>query len=268
MHYYKFSIGDYAAATRHLSMLEHGAYRLLLDLYYTSEQPIPLDMKAAARKAGARTKDEVQAVETILREFFTETESGWTHARCDSEIAAFKAKTETNRAVGRLGGRPKKETQTVSDGNQEKTQTVSENNPQETLTTNQEPLTINQLKELEPSVLVETGVSTPGPDPDFESETVVQIDRVPYQKIVDLYHEVLPELRMVVKLSPARQASIRQRWKHDLPDLDEWRKYFEHVRGSAFLMGKAQAERHWEADFDFLINGTNAIKIVEGKYHG
>lgn len=142
MHYYKFSIGDYAAATRHLSMLEHGAYRLLLDLYYTSEQPIPLDLKAAARKAGARTKDEVQAVETILREFFTETEGGWSHARCDSEIAAFKAKTETNRAVGRLGGRPKKETQTVSDGNPEKTQTVSENNPQETLTTNQEPLTI------------------------------------------------------------------------------------------------------------------------------
>lgn len=141
MNYYKFNIGDYAAATRHLTMLEHGAYRLLLDVYYTSEQPIPLDIKAAARKAGARTKDEVQAVETVLREFFTETQDGWTHARCETEIAAYQQKAETNRVVGKRGGRPKKETQTVSDGNPEKTQTVSGGFPEKTLTTNQEPIT-------------------------------------------------------------------------------------------------------------------------------
>ena len=53
MNYYKRHIGDYAAATRHLSMLEHGAYTMLLDVYYTSEQPLPADPKKAARKAGA-----------------------------------------------------------------------------------------------------------------------------------------------------------------------------------------------------------------------
>lgn len=143
MNYYKFNIGDYAAATRHLTMLEHGAYRLLLDLYYTSEQPIPLDLKAAARKAGARSKDEVQAVETVLQEFFTETQAGWTHARCETEIAFYQQKAETNRVVGKKGGRPKKQTTAVVAGNPEKTQTVSEINPQETLTTNQEPLTNN-----------------------------------------------------------------------------------------------------------------------------
>lgn len=102
MNYYKFNIGDYAAATRHLTMLEHGAYRLLLDLYYTSEQPIPLDLKAAARKAGARSKDEILAVETVLQEFFTQTESGWKHSRCEAEIAEYaegsedRAKKEAN----------------------------------------------------------------------------------------------------------------------------------------------------------------------------
>lgn len=90
MNYYKFNIGDYAAATRHLSMLEHGAYRLLLDLYYTTEQPIPSDIKAAARKAGARGKDDAKAVETVLTEFFTLTEAGWVHGRCDAEIATYK----------------------------------------------------------------------------------------------------------------------------------------------------------------------------------
>ena len=141
MNYFKFNIGDYAAATRHLTMLEHGAYRLLLDVYYTTERPIPLDMKVAARKAGARTKDEIQAVETVLREFFIETQDGWKHARCETEIAAYVQKAETNRVVGKRGGRPKKETQTVSDQNPEKTQTVSDGFPEKTLTTNQEPIT-------------------------------------------------------------------------------------------------------------------------------
>ena len=144
MNYYKFNIGDYAAATRHLTMIEHGAYRLLLDVYYTSEQPLPSDARAAARKAGARSKDEIAAVEVVLNEFFTLTPDGWVQPRCDAEIAGYQAKAETNRAVGKRGGRPKKETKTVSDGNPEITQTVSENNPQETLNKNHKPRTINQ----------------------------------------------------------------------------------------------------------------------------
>ena len=36
-------LGDYAKDTAHLSMLETGAYRLLLDRYYGTEQGIPAD---------------------------------------------------------------------------------------------------------------------------------------------------------------------------------------------------------------------------------
>lgn len=144
MNYYKFNIGDYAAATRHLNIIEHGAYRLLLDLYYTSEQPLPADIKAAARKAGARTPEEVQAVEVVLQEFFVLGASGWVHTRCDAEIAAYHQKAENNRIVGSKGGRPRKETQTVTAENPEKTQTVNCGFPEITLTKNQEPLTKNQ----------------------------------------------------------------------------------------------------------------------------
>ena len=147
INYYKFNIGDYAAATRHLTMLEHGAYRLLLDLYYTTEAPIPADLKEAVRRAGARTKEEEQAVETVLREFFEETAAGWIHRRCEQEIEAYQAKATTNRIVGKRGGRPKQETQTVSEKNPQETQTVSEKNPQETQTVSeknpQETLTTN-----------------------------------------------------------------------------------------------------------------------------
>lgn len=124
-------------------MLEHGAYRLLLDVYYTTEKALPSDIKAAARKAGARSKEEMAAVEVVLTEFFVLTEEGWIQNRCESEIAVFQSKAEANRVIGKKGGRPKKVTQAVPDGNPEITQTVSEINPRKTLTTNQEPLTIN-----------------------------------------------------------------------------------------------------------------------------
>ena len=146
-------------------MLEHGAYRLLLDVYYTTEKPLPADLKAAARKAGARSKDEIAAVETVLGEFFQLTKDGWVNNRCATEIDSYKAKSETNRVVGKMGGRPKKITQTVSennpDGFQNETQTVSENNPDgfqnETQTVsennpNHKPLTNNQEYPHTPSV--------------------------------------------------------------------------------------------------------------------
>ncbi len=39
MYYYQHHIGDYAAATRHLSWLEYTAYRCL-ELYYRREKPL------------------------------------------------------------------------------------------------------------------------------------------------------------------------------------------------------------------------------------
>ena len=43
MIWYKFYLGDYITHTNHLSDAEDLAYRRLLDLYYMSEAPIPLD---------------------------------------------------------------------------------------------------------------------------------------------------------------------------------------------------------------------------------
>ena len=139
MNYYKRHIGDYMKDASHLSLLEHGVYMRLLDVYYTRECAIPVDQ--AARLISARTKEEKAAIEAVVREFFTVVDGAYTQTRCDSEIAAMQHKTETNREVGRLGGRPRKETKTVSDGNPEITQTVSEKNPNITLATSHKPIT-------------------------------------------------------------------------------------------------------------------------------
>jgi uncharacterized protein YdaU (DUF1376 family) len=106
MKYYKRNIGDYAASTRHLSLLEHGAYNMFLDLYYTLEGPLPLDVAAALRAIGARSQDERQAAELVLREFFTETPEGWNHSACERVIDKYRIQAGIARENGTKGGRP------------------------------------------------------------------------------------------------------------------------------------------------------------------
>ena len=104
MIWYKFHLGDYITHTTHLSDAEDLAYRRLLDLYYMSEAPIPLDATMVARKI----RLDLDITESVLGEFFERTEEGYRNARCDAEIAKYQHQVETNRSLGKRGGRPKK----------------------------------------------------------------------------------------------------------------------------------------------------------------
>lgn len=91
MNYFEHHIGDYAEATAHLSFVEDAAYSRCIRKYYAKEKPLPVDVKAVQRLVGARTKEEKDAVDTVLSEFFVLGEDGWRNARCDADIAAFQA---------------------------------------------------------------------------------------------------------------------------------------------------------------------------------
>lgn len=96
MNYYPFHIGDYIAHTAHLDPIEDCAYRRLLDAYYLNEGPLPADAADVARKI--RMKANAADVERVLNEFFTLTDDGWLHARCDEEIARMRDKQAKARA--------------------------------------------------------------------------------------------------------------------------------------------------------------------------
>ncbi|MCB1723231.1 MAG: hypothetical protein KDJ39_06005 [Gammaproteobacteria bacterium] len=105
--------------------------------------------------------------------------------------------------------------------------------------------------------------------PDDENDNA-KPDRIPVQQVVDLYHELLPELPKVQKLTEARRGYIRQRWREDLPDLSHWRNFFNHIRKSDFLMGKspgANGKPPFVADLEWLTKPANFAKIAEDKYH-
>jgi uncharacterized protein YdaU (DUF1376 family) len=97
MNYYNFHIGDYVRDTRHLSWDEDMAYRRLLDVYYSTEKPLPSDMRAVYRLVMATTDTQRQAVQAVLEEFFDDTPSGWVNGRADIEIEVMKAKQQKQR---------------------------------------------------------------------------------------------------------------------------------------------------------------------------
>ena len=97
MNYYPFHIGDYVSATRHLSWEEDAAYRRLLDTYYTTEKPLPAELRSVFRLVLAATEAQREAVRVVLEEFFELTDEGWTNSRADAEIAEMRVKQQKQR---------------------------------------------------------------------------------------------------------------------------------------------------------------------------
>ena len=88
---------------------------------------------------------------------------------------------------------------------------------------------------------------------------------------MDLYHELLPELPRVEKLTKTRIGYIQQRWREDLPDMNHWTNFFKHVSRSDFLMGRSQPRgdrQVFRATLEWLTKPANFAKVAEDKYHG
>ena len=129
MHYYQHHIGDYRKDTSHLTLLEHGIYRQLLDLYYISEKPLDAN---ALRLICARTDEEQAMAMQLLNEFFTKKGDKYFHARCDNEIQLYHGKSTKAKASAKVRWNKNKDLQDAN-----ALRTDSEGNA------NHKPLTIN-----------------------------------------------------------------------------------------------------------------------------
>ena len=134
MNFYSFHVGDYAAHTKHLTPIEDLAYRRMLDLYYTSEKPLPSEPEKVARLIGLR--DYMQEVSDVLSDFFVKSEEGHKSKRCDDEIATYRAKAERAKAANSARWKG------------EKSDPVLKSDADQLPTNNQEPITNNQSPSL------------------------------------------------------------------------------------------------------------------------
>lgn len=142
MFYYKKNIGDYYKKTGRLSMLEHGAYTLLLDSCYDRERFPTLE--DALDWTWARTTEEIDAVKFVLEKFFEFDGEFYVQSRIQDELNAYHKMAETNSRIAKdreASRRLKK--QSVNEPSTKREPIVNEPPPnQEPRTKNQEPLTI------------------------------------------------------------------------------------------------------------------------------
>ncbi|MBU9175816.1 YdaU family protein [Burkholderia gladioli] len=158
MNYYPHHIGDFRSGTVNMTRVERWIYRDLIDVYYDTEKPLPLDLDAVCYAVGVSDEGERRAVANLLRFKFTKTADGYVHDRCEIEIAAYQSRAETAQENGKKGGRPKKPAGTGLVPKKNPTEThqkpagfpsgsdpVPSGSPDETGSkTNQEPRTNNQ----------------------------------------------------------------------------------------------------------------------------
>jgi len=248
MNYYKHNIGDYRRDTNHLSLLEHGIFRQMLDQYYLDEKPLEADKNKLMRSLGIRTDNEREAFNLVLSDFFIISHDGYKHKRCERDLVEIYEKSEKARASAKCRWNKGK--------NANAPKTDSERNANGMLPNTDNPLPTTDNKDINTT---------------SDSIESTLRNACPISKIVDLYHEKLPELPKVEKVTAKRKGYIQQRWREDLPKIENWGYYFDYVRDSSFLMGKTEptnGRKPFIANLEWLTNPSNYTKVLEEKYHG
>jgi len=66
MHYFEYNIKDYRADAFQLTLIQHGAYKQLMDQYYLNESPLALDLEGLFYDLLIRGEDEKKAIVFVL----------------------------------------------------------------------------------------------------------------------------------------------------------------------------------------------------------
>lgn len=255
MNFYKHYLGDYARDTQDLTLVEHGAYRVLLDHFYATKGDMPNDVAALYRIAKAFTPTERKAVEKVAERFFRPNGDGRRHnKRAEQEIRKHLDQAEANRQVAEAREARRREQASLFDQ-------VHERSTNRSPSQSQKP----DKSKASPAVAGEGHVEAVAP--------------CPHEKLIGLYHELLPVCRKVASWNETRQALMRARWrehakregyKTEEQGLEAWRTFFAFVSKSAFLTGQSagrNGQAPFVADLEWLIRPSNFVKVIEGKYH-
>jgi hypothetical protein len=214
-------------------------------------------VSALHRVCGAFTKGERDDVQFVLGKFFYLDGDLWRHKRADAEIAdaaerSAKAREKANRrwgkdAPGNAAAYPK-----ASAGEM-----------------------LPQMLEGMPDECY--------PQPQPQKEITTGHLACPYERLVDAYHECMPDNPRVRKLTDARRRMLRARWNecHEPigkafgyatveEGVEKWRQFFQVCAESEFLTGRTTPQPGrvpFVADFEWLITSANFIRVLENKYH-
>jgi uncharacterized protein YdaU (DUF1376 family) len=307
MIHYPHFIGDYARDTQDLTLMEHGAYRVLLDHYYAQHGDVPADVGKLYRVCNAVTAAERKAVQSIADRFFSVNGDGRRHnRRADEEIAKAKdwgqstdARRENERERQRrhrerrqklfadlraLGVTPKFDTTTEELERQLNALRTGGVTPPVT-----EPVTQSVTRDVTANhnhnhTHKPQESNTSAANAAEGRDGVATLPDCPQEQLLALYHELLHTCTRIEKWTPARQQAMRARWRDEAkPNREKhrgyrtveeglayWRKFFAWCAESTFLTGNApgrDGKPPFVASLPWLIKAENFAKVIEGTYH-
>lgn len=101
-------------------------------------------------------------------------------------------------------------------------------------------------------------------DIELEKEKEKDIERIDYQRIINMYNETCVSFPKLRTLSENRKKAIRARI-HQGYTYDDILEAFSLAEQSNFLKGGN--DRNWSATFDWIMKDANLTKILEGNYN-
>lgn len=93
-------------------------------------------------------------------------------------------------------------------------------------------------------------------------ETLPEFENPLYRQIAKLYNGTCTSLPKVTTISSARERVIKTRLKEFT--VEQFTTVFKKAEASKFLNGRNG--KAWRANFDWLINASNFVKVLDGNY--
>lgn len=86
------------------------------------------------------------------------------------------------------------------------------------------------------------------------------------KNVVEQFGKICIDLAKPRALTVKRKAAIKKAQQVLKKQNLTFEELFKIVQQSDFLCGRIKTGRNWKADFDFVLNENNIMKIIEGKY--
>lgn len=225
--FFPLYVADYQADTAHLTTEQHGAYLLLLMAAWSRGGRLPADEKKLARIARVSARRWHLIADDVL-EFFELEDGEVVSKRLEREHQKAVSKSAKRSAAGKRGVAAK------ALKNNKTAQAIARANAQANLK------------------------HSPEPEP-YRDTNVSLVDSA-----VEAYRSIcvpagLPDIR---GMTDKRRSALLARLQAE--GSDAWVEVCRKAASAPHLTG--QNDRSWKANFDWLTNPNNFLKVIEGNY--
>ena len=210
--------------------------------------------------------DQVDAaiIELEKKKVFSRNSKGIIYSR---RIVRTEKKAKTAQKNGKKGGNPRLKQENLSNCSEREIPPSVNLNPNPQLKAGvkphgSKPDTRSQSKDISSIVLTTETL----PEKERPTSTIVVL-RNDVDEAVEVYNEKANQhgWSLVKKITDTRRSKLKKRLR-DVDGLTGWRGAIDKAGQSDFLTGVIPNDRNWRPDFDFFLQESSFVNLLEGRY--